>query len=100
MVGSGKQLGLREAAGRRLRIRGARNQGGRRYGDRLTAPSRINRGEASPPEDGKEKTVDPALMFIASLALLAFAGRELAAAGRALGMPDGLVGLLESIALR
>ena len=44
--------------------------------------------------------MDPALMLIASLALLAFAGRELAAAGRALGMPDGLVGLLESIALR
>jgi hypothetical protein len=39
-------------------------------------------------------------MFVASLALLAFAGRELAATGRALGMSDGLVGLLESIALR
>jgi hypothetical protein len=44
--------------------------------------------------------MNPVVVFIASLALLAFAGRELAAAGRALGMPDALFGLLESIALR
>jgi hypothetical protein len=44
--------------------------------------------------------MNPSLVFTASLALLAFAGRELAVAGRALGIPDGLVGLLESIALR
>jgi len=36
---------------------------------------------------------------VLSLALLALAGRELAAASRALGMPDAVVGLLESIAL-
>ena len=44
--------------------------------------------------------MSPAIMFVLSLALLAFAGRELAAAGRALGMPNGIVGLLESLALR
>lgn len=44
--------------------------------------------------------MNPAIVFVLSLALLAFAGRELAAAGRALGMPDGVVGLLESLALR
>jgi hypothetical protein len=41
----------------------------------------------------------PAIAFLASLALLAFAGRQLAAAGRALGMPAALVSLLESLAL-
>src|ERR1700722_2326691 len=40
-----------------------------------------------------------AIVFVLSLALLAFAGRELAAAGRALGMPNGIVGLFESLAL-
>jgi hypothetical protein len=44
--------------------------------------------------------MDPALVFALSLLLLAFAGRELAAAGRALGMPDAVVTLLESLALR
>lgn len=41
----------------------------------------------------------PAILFALSLALIAIAGRELAAAGRALGMPAGLVRLLESLAL-
>lgn len=40
-----------------------------------------------------------AIAFALSLALLAFAGRELAAAGRELGMPGALVELLESVAL-
>lgn len=44
--------------------------------------------------------MSPAIVFVLSLALLAFAGRELAAGGRALGMPNGIVGLLESLALR
>ena len=44
--------------------------------------------------------MNPAIVFIASLGLLAFAGRELAAAGRALGMPPGLMAVLESLALR
>ena len=43
--------------------------------------------------------MDPAIVFAASLLLLAFAGRELAAAGRALGMPDAVMSLLESLAL-
>jgi hypothetical protein len=43
--------------------------------------------------------MSPAIVFAFSLALLAFAGRELAAAGRALGMPDAVVTLLESLAL-
>jgi hypothetical protein len=34
-----------------------------------------------------------------SLGLLAFAGRQLAAAGRALGMPATMVSLLESLAI-
>lgn len=42
--------------------------------------------------------MSPAIVFALSLALLAFARRELAAAGRALGMPDGLVRLIESLA--
>jgi hypothetical protein len=37
--------------------------------------------------------MSPAIVFVLSLALLAFAGR-------ALGMPNGIVGLLESLALR
>jgi len=65
----------------------------------LTAPVQTNRGDLDRRLNGKETIVDPALVFIASLALLAFAGRELAAAGRSLGMPETLVGLLESIAL-
>ena len=40
------------------------------------------------------------VVFALSLGLLALAGHELAAAGRALGMPAGVVSLLESIALR
>jgi hypothetical protein len=44
--------------------------------------------------------VNPAIAFILSLGLVALGGRELAAAGRALGMPAGLVGLLETLALR
>jgi hypothetical protein len=39
------------------------------------------------------------IAFVLSLGLLAVAGRQLAAAGRALGMPAALVGLLESLAL-
>jgi hypothetical protein len=41
----------------------------------------------------------PLIAFALSLALLAFAGRQLAAAGRTLGMPAALVSLLESLAL-
>jgi hypothetical protein len=41
----------------------------------------------------------PAIAFALSLALLALAGRELAAAGRALGVPASLVSPLESLAL-
>jgi hypothetical protein len=43
--------------------------------------------------------MSPAAMFALSLLLLAVAGRELAAAARALGIPDAIVSLLESIAL-
>ncbi len=43
--------------------------------------------------------MNPAIVFTASLLLLAFAGRELAAAGRALGIPAAVVSLLESLAL-
>jgi hypothetical protein len=43
--------------------------------------------------------MDPAIGFALSLLLLAFAGHELAAAGRALGMPNAVVTLLESLAL-
>jgi hypothetical protein len=39
------------------------------------------------------------IVFVESLGLLAFAGRQLAAAGHALGMPAALVSLLESLAL-
>lgn len=41
----------------------------------------------------------PVIAFVASLGLLALAGRQLAAAGRALGMPAALVRLLESLAI-
>jgi hypothetical protein len=41
----------------------------------------------------------PAIAFVLSLGLLALAGRQLAAAGRALGKPAALVSLLESLAL-
>jgi hypothetical protein len=43
--------------------------------------------------------MDPAIAFALSLLLLALAGRELAAAGRALGIPTTIVTLLESLAL-
>ena len=43
--------------------------------------------------------MSPAIVFILSLALVAFAGRQLAAAGRALGIPASMVTLLESLAL-
>jgi hypothetical protein len=43
--------------------------------------------------------MNPVVVFAASLALIAFAGCELAAAGRALGLPPALVSLLESLAL-
>jgi hypothetical protein len=43
--------------------------------------------------------MDPFIAFVASLGLLALAGRQFAAAGRALGMPAALMGLLESLAL-
>jgi len=41
----------------------------------------------------------PVIAFVLSLGLLAVAGRQLAAAGRALGMPTALVSLRESLAL-
>lgn len=41
----------------------------------------------------------PVIAFVMSLGLVAFAGRQLAAAGRALGVPAALVSLLESLAL-
>jgi hypothetical protein len=43
--------------------------------------------------------MNPVIAFGASLGLLAVAGRQLAAAGRALGIPAVLVSLLESLAL-
>jgi hypothetical protein len=43
--------------------------------------------------------MNPVVAFVLSLGLLAFAGRQLAAAGRVLGMPASLVSLLESLAL-
>lgn len=42
----------------------------------------------------------PTIVFVGSLAAVAIAGRELAAAGRALGMPPSVITLLESLALR
>jgi hypothetical protein len=42
----------------------------------------------------------PVFIFVGSLAVVAVAGRELAGAGRALGIPPSLVALLESLALR
>jgi hypothetical protein len=42
----------------------------------------------------------PVFVFVGSLAVVAVAGRELAAAGRELGVPASLVALLESLALR
>lgn len=42
----------------------------------------------------------PVFVFVGSLAAVAIAGRELAQAGRALGIPASLVALLESLALR
>jgi len=41
----------------------------------------------------------PLVAFVLSLGLLVLAGRQLAVAGRALGMPAALVSLLESLAL-
>jgi hypothetical protein len=41
----------------------------------------------------------PAIVFAISLGLLAVARRQLAAAGRALGVPTAVVALLESLAL-
>lgn len=41
----------------------------------------------------------PVIAFVLSLGLVASAGRQLAAAGRALGVPAALVSLLESLAL-
>jgi len=41
----------------------------------------------------------PVIAFVLSLGLLAFGGRQLGAAGRALGMPAVLVSMLESLAL-
>jgi hypothetical protein len=40
-----------------------------------------------------------AIAFVLGLGLLAFAGHQVAAAGRALGMPAALVSLLELLAL-
>lgn len=42
----------------------------------------------------------PAIIFVGSLAVVAVAGRELAAAGRTLGISPSLVALLESLALK
>lgn len=68
----------------------------------LLKPLREGESAASPwmtsPPTRKEPVMSPAIVFALSLALLAFARRELAAAGRALGMPDGLVRLIESLA--
>ncbi len=43
--------------------------------------------------------MSPVLVFLLSLGALLLAGRELAIAGRALGLPRGLVSLLETLAL-
>jgi hypothetical protein len=42
----------------------------------------------------------PAYVFIGCLALVAIAGRELAESAQELGIPTGVVSLLESLALR
>jgi hypothetical protein len=42
----------------------------------------------------------PLVPFLLSLGVLMLAGREIAIAGRALGLPGGIVALLESLALR
>jgi hypothetical protein len=42
----------------------------------------------------------PAIVFVLSLVALMIAGRGLATAGQALGLPRSLVALLESLALR
>lgn len=55
-----------------------------------------NRGDACPQ---RTESMSPPVLFAVSLALLAFAGRELAAACRALGIPDPIVKLIESLAL-
>lgn len=44
--------------------------------------------------------MSPTVLFILSLGVLVLAGHELAAAGKRLGIPDSVVALLESIALR
>lgn len=44
--------------------------------------------------------MSPLIAFLLSLGLLLVAGRELARAGRALGLPPGLISLIESLALR
>jgi hypothetical protein len=53
----------------------------------------------APPTDTKGVHVTAVIAFVVSLGLLALASRQLAAAGRALGMPTTLVSLLESLAL-
>lgn len=48
----------------------------------------------------RRTSMKPTMVFVGSLAVIAIAGRELAAAGRALGVPASVIGLLESVALR
>jgi hypothetical protein len=43
--------------------------------------------------------MNPVAVFVCSLLVIAFAGRRLAAAGRALGVPAALVAFLESVAV-
>jgi hypothetical protein len=59
----------------------------------------INRGDLAAAAEKKGGAVHPAIAFALSLGLLALAGRQLAAAARALGMPATVVALLESLAL-
>jgi hypothetical protein len=42
----------------------------------------------------------PVYVFVGCLAAVAIAGRELAESGRELGIPAGVISLLESLALR
>jgi len=44
--------------------------------------------------------VSPVIAFLLSIGVLMVAGRELAIAGRALGLPPGVVSLLETLAMR
>lgn len=64
-------------------------------------PASLWRTANRPPPGGPNEgvTMNPVVAFVFSLLVIAFAGRRLAAAGRALGVPAALVTFLESVAL-